>query len=155
MLLVLCNPTDDTALWAAQGLSDRGQDVEVVAPAALLGARRWVMRQEDGITIWQIDLEDGRELELGTDPLDDDTDDDGILDGTEVFLGLNPLLSDQDGDGVIDGDDPFVDLEIDDFPEDPPLPPFDPPGDDPFADIGDFPEDPPLPPFDPPTDDGP
>jgi alpha-tubulin suppressor-like RCC1 family protein len=39
----------------------------------------------------------------GTDPLDDDTDNDGLKDGEEVFSrGSNPLLADTDGDGLND-----------------------------------------------------
>ncbi len=50
--------------------------------------------------------------DVGTDPLDPDTDDDGILDGTEVNGGnpadpltnpTNPLDPDTDGDGLCDG----------------------------------------------------
>jgi len=50
----------------------------------------------DGIT-------NGDELILGTDPLDADSDDDGLLDGNDAF----PLDSDSDDDGVLDGDDAF------------------------------------------------
>ena len=42
----------------------------------------------------------------GTDPLDDDSDDDGLNDGLEVELGTtDPLDSDSDGDGLLDGQD--------------------------------------------------
>jgi hypothetical protein len=45
-----------------------------------------------------------RELELGTDPNNADTDNDGLLDGMEVYqLGTNPLNPDSDGDALIDG----------------------------------------------------
>ena len=46
-------------------------------------------------------LPDYREPTLGTDPLDPDTDDDGILDGWEAASGLDPLAADagQDPDG--------------------------------------------------------
>lgn len=48
-------------------------------------------------------VEDGIELfVLGTDPQDDDTDDDGLTD-YEAAFGLNPLNPDTDGDGVSDG----------------------------------------------------
>ena len=39
---------------------------------------------------------------LGTDPLDSDTDDDGLNDGEEVSRGTNPLNPDSDGDGMND-----------------------------------------------------
>jgi hypothetical protein len=41
----------------------------------------------------------------GTDPLDADTDDDGLVDGLEVDLGLDPLDPDSDVDGIPDGQD--------------------------------------------------
>jgi hypothetical protein len=39
----------------------------------------------------------------GTDPLDADSDDDGLNDGAEGALGADPLDPDSDGDGVCDG----------------------------------------------------
>ncbi|MCK6504390.1 OmpA family protein [Myxococcota bacterium] len=52
---------------------------------------------EDGLTLPQ-------ELELGTDPEDADTDDDGLSDGDEVFTwGTDPLDCDSDDDGLSDG----------------------------------------------------
>jgi len=50
-------------------------------------------------------LSDAQERELGTDPFDPDTDDDGIDDGTEVGseTGTDPLNPDTDGDGLCDG----------------------------------------------------
>ncbi|WP_135661692.1 hypothetical protein [Halorhabdus rudnickae] len=45
-----------------------------------------------------------RERELGTDPLDADTDDDDLPDGFEEFvIGTDPLDADTDNDGTIDG----------------------------------------------------
>ncbi|WP_268235746.1 hypothetical protein, partial [Enterococcus wangshanyuanii] len=46
---------------------------------------------------------DGKELELGTDPLNPDTDGDGVPDGKELELDTDPLNPDTDGDGVPDG----------------------------------------------------
>jgi hypothetical protein len=44
------------------------------------------------------------EFQLGTDPLDADSDVDGLLDGQEVnSVGTDPLLFDTDGDGLGDG----------------------------------------------------
>ena len=50
-------------------------------------------------------LTDAQEREIGTDPFDPDTDDDGIDDGTEVggAAGTDPLDPDTDGDGLCDG----------------------------------------------------
>jgi hypothetical protein len=58
-------------------------------------------------------LTTGQEWSLGTDPLDPDTNDDGILDGVAVKSGKSPTNPDMDGDGVLNaaelgkGTDPF------------------------------------------------
>ncbi len=55
-------------------------------------------RDMDGLT------DEEEEQVTGTDPDDDDTDDDGILDGNEVLIhGTDPLDPDTDGDGLFDG----------------------------------------------------
>ena len=41
----------------------------------------------------------------GTDPLDPDTDGDGIDDGEELAMGISPLLADTDGDGLGDAEE--------------------------------------------------
>ncbi len=49
-------------------------------------------------------LTNQEEVDLGTDPDDADSDDDGLDDGLEVKItGTSPLASDSDGDGVTDG----------------------------------------------------
>jgi outer membrane protein OmpA-like peptidoglycan-associated protein/opacity protein-like surface antigen len=49
-------------------------------------------------------LTNGEEQQLGTDPLNPDTDGDGISDGDEVLnYKTNPLKADSDGDGLSDG----------------------------------------------------
>ncbi len=49
-------------------------------------------------------LDDVREIELGTDPLNPDTDGDGLIDGDEVIIWkTDPLNPDTDGDGYLDG----------------------------------------------------
>ena len=60
-------------------------------------------------------LSDGDEVNTHeTDPLDDDTDDDGLIDGDEVDThATDPLDDDTDDDGLIDGD------EVDDHETDP------------------------------------
>ncbi|MCH7499591.1 MAG: hypothetical protein IH886_06220 [Nitrospinae bacterium] len=62
MYLVLCNPEDEAALWAARGLLDRGLHVEVVSPAMLLSAPRWTLLHNDSGTRWEIHLNDSRKL---------------------------------------------------------------------------------------------
>jgi hypothetical protein len=51
-------------------------------------------------------LSDTEELVLGTNPLEADSDDDGLLDGIESKVGLtNPLDDDSDDDGLLDGNE--------------------------------------------------
>ena len=51
-------------------------------------------------------LEDAFEAEMGTDPYDVDTDDDGATDGDEYFVFQTGTLNpDNDADGVLDGDE--------------------------------------------------
>lgn len=51
-------------------------------------------------------LDDKKESTLGTDPMKNDTDRDGLSDGDEVLIfGSNPLLSDTDGDTYSDGNE--------------------------------------------------
>jgi hypothetical protein len=51
-------------------------------------------------------LRDLEEADLGTDPLDEDSDDDGLSDGGEVNThGTDPVDSDSDDDGFSDGDE--------------------------------------------------
>ena len=65
-------------------------------------------------------LDDGFEINLGVDPLDNDCDNDGLLDGLEVNnYQTDPEDSDTDGDSyddlyeIINGYDP---LDPDDYP---------------------------------------
>ena len=46
----------------------------------------------------------------GTDPIDSDSDDDGINDGDELTGGTDPIDSDSDDDGINDGDEVTVAL---------------------------------------------
>ncbi|HUU82055.1 MAG TPA: matrixin family metalloprotease [Phycisphaerae bacterium] len=50
-------------------------------------------------------LTDTAERSLGTDPELADTDGDGLSDGAEVGMGTSPLARDSDGDGLDDGED--------------------------------------------------
>lgn len=61
-------------------------------------------------------LDDGDEIDRGTDPLDADSDDDGLLDGEEIDIGTDPLDPDSDDDGLFDGTE--VDLGTDPLDED-------------------------------------
>ncbi|MFP4601017.1 MAG: thrombospondin type 3 repeat-containing protein, partial [Persicimonas sp.] len=64
-------------------------------------------------------IDDGDEVDNGTDPLVADTDGDGVDDGDEVDNGTDPLVADTDGDGVADGvelDEGTDPLDADDTP---------------------------------------
>ena len=50
---------------------------------------------------------DTDEIANGTDPLDPDSDDDGLSDGEENTLGTDPNNPDTDGDGIPDNEDDF------------------------------------------------
>ncbi len=57
-------------------------------------------------------LSNAQEIELGTDPLLSDTDDDGLSDYDELYVyGTDPLNPDTDGDGLEDGDEPYIGLD--------------------------------------------
>ncbi len=45
-------------------------------------------------------LSDGYEVSIGTNPRDPDTDHDGLGDGYELAIGTNPRDPDSDGDGL-------------------------------------------------------
>ncbi|MFT6395757.1 MAG: hypothetical protein ACJAYU_000499 [Bradymonadia bacterium] len=59
-------------------------------------------------------LTNEREVEIGTDPINRDTDGDGVDDGTESFGDnpTNPLNPDTDGDRLCDGPNPVTDICI-------------------------------------------
>ncbi|MCB1214372.1 MAG: hypothetical protein KDK66_02730 [Deltaproteobacteria bacterium] len=50
---------------------------------------------------------------LGTDPLDENTDGDGLSDFLDVYYGFDPLNTDTDGDGLQDGGDLYYEEERD------------------------------------------
>jgi hypothetical protein len=88
-------------------------------PAFSAGDESWISGDpdHDGIPTW-------RELELGTDPMNPDTNGDGILDGAAVAAGISATNPDMDGDGVPNaverarGTDPFrADTDGDGVPD--------------------------------------
>jgi hypothetical protein len=50
-------------------------------------------QDNDGLPTW-------RELQLGTDPVNPDTNGDGLRDGAAVAAGISPTSLDTDGDGI-------------------------------------------------------
>lgn len=57
-------------------------------------------------------LSNAQEIELGTDPQNDDTDGDGLKDGEEVNdCHTDPLNPDTDGDGIPDGEEVIIGLD--------------------------------------------
>lgn len=84
---------------AAQQTQAALQATGVAATATAEEAARLGDDDEDGLT-------NSREAELGTDPDNPDTDDDGLLDGEEINqYGTDPLEPDSDNDGLPDGEE--------------------------------------------------
>ncbi|MBI4639160.1 MAG: hypothetical protein HY731_00595, partial [Candidatus Tectomicrobia bacterium] len=102
-------------------------EIEVRANGALVGRFPTEVRDSDGDGISDLEesvpgmddlvtdplnadtdgdgLNDGDEIARGTNPLNPDTDQDGLNDGGEVARGTNPLNPDTDQDGLRDGDE--------------------------------------------------
>jgi hypothetical protein len=96
--------TLDGNVWAWGGgaagqLGNNGtanSPVPVLVSRLSLANNSWLLADpdHDGLTT-------GQELEIGTDPLNPDTNGDGIPDGPEVRMGLSPTNMDMDGDGLL------------------------------------------------------
>ena len=92
MTLDIVDPAEAAAATAAAEETAAVDAAQAAAPAAGDG-------DGDG-------LEDAIEAELGTDPFDIDTDDDGLTDGDEYYVfQTGTRNADNDGDGVLDGDE--------------------------------------------------
>ena len=92
MTLDIVDPAEAAAATAAAEETAAVDAAQAAAPAAGDG-------DGDG-------LEDAIEAELGTDPFDLDTDDDGLTDGDEYYIfQTGTRNADNDGDGVLDGDE--------------------------------------------------
>ena len=50
-------------------------------------------------------IEDGEEVANGTDPSNEDSDNDGLTDSEEISEGTDPTNGDSDGDGATDGEE--------------------------------------------------
>jgi uncharacterized repeat protein (TIGR02543 family) len=88
----------DFSNWAA-GQPDNLNDSDFAAVAGDLGGEAGKWYDYRATT-----TRDGYILESGysTNPLDPDTDDDGLNDGAEYAAGSNPFVTDTDGDGLTD-----------------------------------------------------
>lgn len=97
------NPLDPAngAVAAAAAEETTGETVAPAEEAAAPEAPAATPGDSDGDG-----LEDAIEFELGTDPYDIDTDDDGLTDGDEYYVYQTGTRNpDTDGDGVLDGDE--------------------------------------------------
>jgi alpha-tubulin suppressor-like RCC1 family protein len=91
------------------GTTTMGSATPVSVSGLTLADNEWLASDpdQDGLSTW-------REILLGTDPLNRDTNGNGLDDGLEVLAGLSPLDPDSDGDGlanwleVLQGTDPLV-----------------------------------------------
>ena len=63
MRLLLCEPSDVSALWAWRALRARGMQLELVTSDALAASVRWEHRLRRGPPFTRIDLVDGRRLD--------------------------------------------------------------------------------------------
>ncbi len=91
-----CNDNDSARNPAATDIPDDGIDQDCDGADAT-GAVPPIDTDGDGLT-------DELEFELGTDPNDEDTDNDGLSDGEEHHAtGTDPLDPDTDDDGIADG----------------------------------------------------
>ena len=103
--ITVSTPNDGQFAWMAVGMATTN------AVLRIENASDSAIYQEIGFfllgTIIDSDndgINDNIEIELGTDPNDADTDDDGIVDGTEAKSHkTDPLNIDTDGDGIQDG----------------------------------------------------
>ena len=98
----------DVDLGAAN-FSDALDLRETSSPDGYLSAKvgfHWFPGRSDGDDDDSDGLTNGQERRLGTNPLNPDTDGDGLSDGDEVRIyHTNPLRADTDGDGLNDGEE--------------------------------------------------
>jgi alpha-tubulin suppressor-like RCC1 family protein len=85
----------------ANGAFDELETLNYALPASNILSDYQIFRNSDTDGD---DFPDIAETEFGTDPLDADTDNDGLVDGWELTqFNTNPLSADSDGDGMPDG----------------------------------------------------
>jgi hypothetical protein len=123
----------DGRIWAwgsngsgqlGDGTSGNSKPIPAAVPGLVTAANAWLATDSD-----QDGLSNATEYRLGTDPLnsdsngngvpdgiefqfsgrpfDPDTDGDGLTNADELAMGTDPLVADSDGDGALDGADAF------------------------------------------------
>jgi hypothetical protein len=97
---------DGVQIWS--GMRASGQTNSSVSLTCDLGAGQHVLTtgHQNDVTFSCIRLG----ASMGLDPLNSDTDGDGIGDKAEAALGTNPLNADSDGDGLADGQEKYSQL---------------------------------------------
>lgn len=130
--IVLCPGTDFQIRFNYRSIPPASGDTGIVVGVFDRGRPGRMGRKAYRSLVWSrdggVDLRQGMSLVfhlgLGTDPVNADTDDDGLDDGAEITAGTDPLNPDTDGDGLFDGDEsahganPFlVDTDEDGMPD--------------------------------------
>lgn len=130
--IVLCPGTDFQIRFNYRSIPPASGDTGIVVGVFDRGRPGRMGRKACRSLVWSrdggVDLRQGMSLVfhlgLGTDPVNADTDDDGLDDGAEITAGTDPLNPDTDGDGLFDGDEsahganPFlVDTDEDGMPD--------------------------------------
>jgi alpha-tubulin suppressor-like RCC1 family protein len=133
-------PDGSVAVFGAGGSGRLGlgsttsQSLPVSIPGFSIADNAWLVTDadQDGLPTWL-------EYLIGTDPLNGDTNGNGVLDGVEYYGGHDPLNPDSDGDGVpnwvevANGTDPFrADTDGDGVPDGEDAFPLDPDRSDPL-----------------------
>ncbi|MFC5704108.1 VWA domain-containing protein [Cohnella faecalis] len=98
---------DSNGDGTADGLEDADQDGLSNTDELALGTNPLQQdTDKDGLL-------DGFEVHtFGTDPKNPDTDGDGVTDGQEFVLGTNPLAADSDGDGTADNEESYAQTTV-------------------------------------------
>ncbi len=92
----------ETTRWGREERPLAGADRAVIY-------HNWFTRNHEGQLWWDVSKYDRYgyllEVAVSLDPLNSDTDGDGVNDFDEIRSGANPMLADTDGDGISDADE--------------------------------------------------
>ena len=120
LAMLYLNQPEDEPVVADNSITQTNDDIrELLTATAVQFATREVVRVETATAVALLDddrdgLTNAEESELGTNPDNDDSDNDGLTDGDEVNeYETDPTDSDTDDDGLTDG------AEIDEYDTDP------------------------------------